>query len=69
MYYEEMDTEVKSVFYKTKESFANLASETQMPAFGLIARNLLDDEQYQKFQKIRNKKFKTESQLSAFYQD
>ena len=44
MYYEEMDTEVKSVFYKTKESFANLASETQMPAFGLIARNLLDDE-------------------------
>ena len=47
MYYSEMDENLKSSFAKNNLSNANLTSESQLPDFGLKARELLNSRQMQ----------------------
>ncbi|MDX1958548.1 MAG: hypothetical protein SFU98_08245 [Leptospiraceae bacterium] len=69
MYYEDLNPEVQSDFIKSNITVANLTSESQLPLFGLFARNLLTDTQMDKVKKIRSKRFKTESQKNKFKED
>ncbi len=58
MYYSDMDENLKSSFAKNNLSYANLTSESQLPDFGLKARELLNKRQMQKLARIRAKRIK-----------
>lgn len=59
MYYSDMmDENLKSSFAKDNLSTANLTSESQLPNFGLKARELLNTRQMQRLARIRAKRMK-----------
>lgn len=64
-----MNLELKSSFLKIPINSANLVNESQLPFFGLYARNLLDDKQMQKLEKIRDKHLSKKSQKEQFSKD
>jgi hypothetical protein len=69
MYYEEMNPDIPSQFIKTAFTLANVTSESQLPTFGLFARNLLSEAQMNKVKAIRRKRFSTELQRTKFKED
>lgn len=69
MYYEEMNPELKSSFLKILTNSANLTDRSQLPDFGLKARNLLSENQLTKLQKIREKHLSKHSQREQFQKD
>ncbi len=69
MYYEEMNPELKSSFLKIRSNSANLVDESQLPVFGLKARNLLDEKQMNKLARIREKHLSQKSQRDQFFKD
>ena len=58
MYYSDMDENLKSSFSRNNLSYANLTSESQLPDFGLKARELLNNHQMKKLARIRAKRIK-----------
>lgn len=59
-YYEDMDQEYRSqIFQARKELLGSLESPTLLPAYGLNARGVLDDSQFEVVQRIRSRKLKS----------
>ncbi|MCE9501636.1 MAG: hypothetical protein K8R21_14220 [Leptospira sp.] len=69
MYYENMDMELKSSFYKLQDYSANLVGETQLPSSGLKASKLLDQKQMAKLKSIRSRHLSGQVQKEKFLQD
>lgn len=64
----ELNEDLASPYSKNSLSFATITSETQLPAVGLNAGNLLDPRQMNKLREIRTRRLKSD-QIARFLKD